>query len=285
MRRAPPLWNTFKEQFESRLLPLLPIHENVVRCLTEPDSPNTLIYGVPGFPHDLLWKQALSRRHGNLVRESCIYEKELEYERTPHSIEIDLAHPKFPRDASILVDFVKSVVATPSISGDRHLFVLRRLEVLRDLQPFRILFEQFSKTAVFWCTTTRLSAIDIPIRSRFLNLRVPLPTLEENARILAAIGADRAPLSRNLLAEIAGIAPSAPDLPDTCEALRERAYKCGAPFARVALANIPGGAAAAAAYLQEVAQAEVNLIATNRAREVLHVEHLLHVAKKYSPQE
>ncbi len=143
--------------------------------------PNILIYGMYGFPLDLLWKQSLLKRF-NVERfspVSCTWGKELQYTETPYYIHIDLENPSVPKDVQLLQEFLKTIITTHSIVRDRHVIILENIDILAckntNMNAFRVLLERFSKNVWFICTTYHISRIEQPIRSRFHSIRIPLP--------------------------------------------------------------------------------------------------------------
>jgi hypothetical protein len=152
--------------------------------------PKILLYGSYGFPHDLLWREAIQRRFqvDRLSPSTCIWGKELQYTETPYYIQLDMNHPTIPKDIETLQDFLKSVITTRSITADRHIIILENIEALIhktvSMNTFRVLLERFSKNVWFICTTYHMGMLEPPLRSRFQGLRVPLPTEEENRAIL-----------------------------------------------------------------------------------------------------
>jgi len=177
--------------------------------------PNILMFGVYGFPHDLLWKEALRIRFGveRFAPVSCTWGKELQYTETPYYIHIDLDHPNIPKDVEMLQEFLKSVITTRSVFSMRHVIVLENIDAMvhrcSSMNAFRVLLERFSKNVWFICTTYHISKLELPLRSRFQSIRVPLPTEDENHSVITLLdGASNsssyvAPTTRNLILAMA----------------------------------------------------------------------------------
>lgn len=212
-------WDCLRSRFAEVLEQCLPRHKRLLHEM-EGDIemvPNILIYGVYGFPHELLWKEGLRVRFGvdKFSPTSCTWGKELQYMETPYYIHIDLDNPYIPKEVEFFQDFLKSVITTRSILSARHVIVLENIDAMvqrcSSMNAFRVFLERFSKNVWFICTTYHISKIEPPLRSRFHGIRVPLPTEEENHAILkmldgdgaAPAAASPAAATRNLLLAIA----------------------------------------------------------------------------------
>jgi hypothetical protein len=121
------------------------------------------------------------QKYGDFTRHQCQVSPELEYYQTQHFIEFDFHHPNFQKQCDECIELLKQIVKNPSVCGGRHLIVLKNIDgaITYAKQTFRVLLERFSKYAVFVCTTSHVSKIEAPIRSRFMMVRVPLPYASE----------------------------------------------------------------------------------------------------------
>lgn len=220
-------WDALRSRFGEVIHACLPRHSGLLLGM-EGDlatMPNILLYGSYGFPHDLLWKEAIRRRFdvARLLPSPCTWGKDLQYTETPYYIQVDMNHPTIPKDIETLQDFLKAVITTRSITAERHIIILENIDALvhktASMNTFRVLLERFSKNVWFICTTYHVGMLEPPLRSRFQGLRVPLPTEEENRAILqlldgtpaqpaAAPAAAPAP-SRNLIHAL--VTPAYPD--------------------------------------------------------------------------
>lgn len=207
-------WDCLRSRFSEVLDKCLTRHKRLIHEM-EGDLemvPNILIYGVYGFPHELLWKEGLRVRFGvdKFSPTSCTWGKELQYMETPYYIHIDLENPNIPKDVEMLQEFLKSVITTRSILSARHVIVLENIDALvnrcSSMNAFRVLLERFSKNVWFICNTYHISKIEPPLRSRFHSIRVPLPTEEENHAVISMLDNTKttiAPMTRNLVLAMA----------------------------------------------------------------------------------
>jgi hypothetical protein len=206
-------WQRFNDYFMEILETYLPFHHRSLIGL-EGDlaaMPNILMYGVYGFPLDMLWKQALMRRFQihKFSSTSCSWGKEIEYMENPYYIHIDLENPAVTKDVEVLQEFLKIIITTRNIVCDRHIIILENIDSLitknSSMNAFRVLLERFSKNVWFICTTYHNSKLEPPIRSRFFSIRIPLPTEEDVSKIIMYLdgGKERIELqTRNLLLAI-----------------------------------------------------------------------------------
>lgn len=190
-----PNWDAFRERFPE-ILESLPVQRH---CLAGMEGdlegmPNILLYGVYGFPLDLLWGEGLRRRFGvECFRPTaCTWGKDIVYMETPYYLHLDLEHPSMPKEVEVLQEFLKSIITTQSALSQRHVIVIEHIDSLvrhhTNMNTFRVLLERFSKNAWFICTTYHMGKLEQPIRSRFHCIRVPLPTEEEVQEIMRLLG-------------------------------------------------------------------------------------------------
>lgn len=186
-------WNKFRKNFGYILKTYLPIYEQQLGMMQGDLSiiPNVMLYGVYGFPLDLLWKEGLRRRFGveEFVEKECMWSKDIPYLETPYYIHIDMENPDIPNDLELLQDLIKTIISTTCIHSNRHIIILENIDhfINKNINRhvFRVLLERFSKNAWFICTTYHLSKLESPLRSRFYCIRFPLPSEMEVNQIIA----------------------------------------------------------------------------------------------------
>ena len=191
-------WDRFNSHFTEILEKYLPIQNKLLHGMNGnlEIMPNILMYGVFGFPLDLLWKEALLRRFGinKFMPVSCVWGKDIQYMETPYYIHIDLENPSMPRDIEVLQGFLKSVITSKNIISERHIIILENIDCFvnknTNMNAFRVLLERFSKNVWFICTTYRIGKMESPLKSRFYCIRVPLSTEAEIHSILNYIDGD-----------------------------------------------------------------------------------------------
>lgn len=188
--RNPVTWDLFCEHFDALLPICLPEHHRIVHRFIDQDifedSPNMLFYHAEGFPIQLLLDYMFRKKYGPFIRNQCQVSQDLEYFETQHFIEFDFHHPNFQKQSEACIELLKQIVKNPSVCGSRHLIVLKNIDgaILYSKQMFRVLLERFSRNALFICTTASFSKLEAPIRSRFMMIRIPLPSNDEIKAIM-----------------------------------------------------------------------------------------------------
>jgi len=183
------MWRYISSRFQSVILNHLPYHSAIVKelyiLLTNADSHNAtniLMYGAPGFPKSLLWECIFASKYGTFRKTHIVWRNQINYLETPYFFEVDVADPQHPKDFDILSNFIKDIVQHPCVFNTRHIIVVNNIDhiCMRGLTyAFRVLLERFSANALFVCTTTKLSAIEKPLLSRCIDMRVPLPSTQQ----------------------------------------------------------------------------------------------------------
>jgi hypothetical protein len=87
-----------------------------------------------------------------------------------------------PKKLNLLIDMILYIIKTrPIIIGYKHLIVIKQIDKLIDEHAFalRIVLERYYNNCYFICTTTHLSKIEAPIKSRFSLMRVRLFSTDE----------------------------------------------------------------------------------------------------------
>lgn len=148
--------------------------------------PNVLLYGPDIRMMDAIWKEGLRQRFGSVGHWQERTIRHIVFRECPCAFDIDLANPNHPKEAltdrEMLSDLIKDLIATPPVYAmdatavdRRHIVVLRNLDRIVHPHVFRVLLERFSHNVWFLATTTSLSRIESPLRSRFMMVRVPAP--------------------------------------------------------------------------------------------------------------
>lgn len=172
----------------------MPSYDRIVDIVSDGfdrDTPNVLLYGCKGLPHTLLWDAIIRKRYGAFHRIECVGNKQWIYNETPYFFEIDLANPNQPKNIETLGEFLKEILVHVCIHASRHVFFLKNIDVICDKGSagmFRVLLERFSNTAWFVCSTYRVAALEMPLRSRFYNVRIPLFTSSELNMLFSSMG-------------------------------------------------------------------------------------------------
>lgn len=191
--RNPVTWDLFCERFDELLPSCMPNHHHIIHRFIDndmfEDSPNILFYHAEGFPMQLLLDYMFRKKYGPFTRNQCQVSPDLEYFETQHFIEFDFHHPNFQKQSVECIELLKQIVRNPSVCGTRHLIVLKNIDgaIMHARQTFRVLLERFSKNALFICTTSSISKLEAPIRSRFMLVRIPLPSNEAIINMLTCL--------------------------------------------------------------------------------------------------
>jgi len=184
------IWNVFYNSFEEyiELLPSYKLFHLQMLNVDIETSSNILTYGVKGFPHILLIEFSLSKIFKTtfpITKRSQTW-NDISYIETDYYFEVDFAHPDFPKDIDIIVQFLLAIIKNKCIYIARHIFILKNIDVIHNNNPqaFRVILERFSTNAFFIGTTNKLNMIERPILSRMILFRIPIPTEEEQKIIL-----------------------------------------------------------------------------------------------------
>ena len=143
---------------------------------------NILLYSAYGFPIDLILDVVLMQKFNkkHFYRTLHVWDKSIYYYENQHFIEIDLINPENIKNIEKLTNFLLHIVNTKSINFDKHLIILKHINILyRHYYEFRILLERFQNNIIFIAITHHISKIETPILSRFSNFRIPLFTFDE----------------------------------------------------------------------------------------------------------
>lgn len=185
------IWNRFYNNIYDYLL-LLPFYNYIVDQLTNiniEDSPNILLYGPKGFPHNLLIECAIAKKFNLKIpikKRIPVWNNLLTYIETDYYFEIDCNQPDFPNDLNIFLDFLLNISKHKCIHLSRHVIIIKNIDYFHNnnSQSIRVIFERFYNNSLFICTTNSLNKIEKPIQSRMQQYRVPLPSKKEQTILL-----------------------------------------------------------------------------------------------------
>jgi len=173
-------WEKLQEKFPEIIRNNKKYNDIVKNILLSPN--NLLLYCAYGFPIDLIIDAILIEKFKkiNFYRTAHIWDKSIYYNENQYFIEIDLMNPDNIKNIDKLTKFLLHIVNTKNISLDKHLIILKHIDLLyRHYYEFRILLERFSNNITFISTTHHISKIETPIRSRYSLFRIPLFTFAE----------------------------------------------------------------------------------------------------------
>jgi len=156
---------------------------------------NILLYGTKNAPFEFLWEYPLLNKY-NHHKNSCIWEKEVMYNETPVFFEIDAGVPNQTKNVYKVVDFIKTVVSHPCLHNDKHLIIIKNIEIFIkiDAQSIRVILEKYSLNARYICSTNNYGNIETPILSRFQCIRIKLPSIIEIEKICNIIEIEYLPI-------------------------------------------------------------------------------------------
>lgn len=189
------IWSCFKEKFVHILKEGTVINDHYYKLFNflQKYENNVLLYGAPGFPTDLFIDEVLKAKFeiSTLHKTSCNWPcngKDMVYFHNPHFLEINLMHPTVEKNTSELSKFFTDIIKNRNInsaSGIKHFIIIKHIDLLgpEHFTSYRIILERFSNNAYFLCTAHNIAKIDMPIKSRFSLMRVPLFSRQEIAYI------------------------------------------------------------------------------------------------------
>lgn len=295
--KNPQLWSQFVATFPELLQAISPHHHSIAEHLITSsweDISNIMIYGSVGFPYQLFVDFILSSKFGKTIKKECIFSKSLTYYETPHYFELDIMHPNNQKALDELLDFVKHITSSSCINVEsRHIIILHNIDAIKDKYAFRVLLERFSKNAMFIGVTTKLCAIDPPIRSRFYLIRTRLFEITEITHLMELLGVNHVPTDRNVIRQIAMATdplinskyyfPPMKDFFDkhpnpSTEEIRALAFKAcqhNVPISNIVidlLQHVPDDKQYW--FISNAATIEHQLACTNRGRQPLYYEYL-----------
>ncbi len=165
-------WNIIKDNF----INILQENEYYYKYLNflENYNNNILLYGSYGFPIDLFIDEILKKKFNlkYINKKEINIPKSIIYYYNNYFIEIDLLNPYMDNIKNIY-EFILNIIKTKNIYTDKHLIIIKHIDLLKfNYYDFRIILERFSNNVYFICTTHKLSVIELPIKSRFINIRM-----------------------------------------------------------------------------------------------------------------
>lgn len=169
-------WNTFRDGFKS----IIEKHEyyNKIYHYMKDAENNVLLYGSHGFPTDLFIDEVIKVKFGldMLYKKECTWNKDVVYSYNQHFLEIDLLNPMLSKKFANIIKFLMSIIASRHVINAKHFIIIKHIDVFSrdDFGALRIILERFSNNVYFLCTTHNLDKIDVPVKSRFNLIRMPL---------------------------------------------------------------------------------------------------------------
>lgn len=285
---------------------LIPFHQRVIAELTHPDKggvfslPNVLFYGSVGFPLEYMGYALVS---SGAKKRECLWENKVPYCECEAFFEVQCRHPELSKDYGVLCEFLKAILHTRPIHRSKHVFILRDIDIIARTEhhyALRVLLERHSNNVLFIATTHVVSAIEAPLRSRFMMIRVPQPTPEDAVRLTAHFGAGAeaapptAPKRKTLMELLYTLrAPPPEDLtpwraflsqspPPSIQDIRFYAYRCfqkGMSFAYFCAALIQHAPTTKhqTRLVKELADLEHRVGQSSKGREPIYYERALYL--------
>ena len=143
-------WEKLQDKFPEIILNNNNYNIIVKNILISPN--NLLLFCSHGFPLDLLIDIILQRKFNKskIYRTQHIWDKSIYYNENQNFIEIDLMNPDNIKNIDKLTNFLLHIVNTKSISFEKHLIILKHIDILnKNFYEFRILLERFSSNITF----------------------------------------------------------------------------------------------------------------------------------------
>jgi DNA polymerase III delta prime subunit len=141
------------------------------------------LYGPQGFPTDLFINEILQDRYNiqHLHKTECTWGKEIIYYHNPYFLEINLMHPTVNKNLTSICKFLIDIIKNKNISNEKHCIIIKNIDLLdkEDFSSYRIILERYSSNVCFICTAHNIDRIDVPVKSRFTLVRMPLFTHQE----------------------------------------------------------------------------------------------------------
>jgi len=172
------VWCNVLENIE-KLITLSDSHKHIFRIFEdiETHTSNICFYSVQGFPLEYIINKYMNKLFGS--QKEQIYNNSIYYSENPYYFTIDLDNPNQCKNVSALSDFIKFIVSHKpmSNSNSKHIIVIHNVDLIfsnDSIHAFRILLEKYLKSAIFITSTYRFSKLEGPLKSRLLNIRLPL---------------------------------------------------------------------------------------------------------------
>jgi len=169
-------WDIFQQNFKNIIINHN--YYNIVFNYMVKNNYNILLYSSYGFPIDLFIDEIIKSKYSlnSLQKKECKGIKDVIYLYNHHFLEFDLMHPSMSKNFDILCKYIISIIKNKNINDTKHLIIIKHLNLFNknDFSSFRIILERFHNNAFFICTTHKINKIDIPVKSRFNLIRMPL---------------------------------------------------------------------------------------------------------------
>lgn len=175
------IWSIFKVHFKD----IISQHQYYSKWFTflKNYNHNVLLYGPSGFPTDLFIDEILQDMYDiqHLHKTECTWGKEIIYYHNPHFLEINLMHPTVNKNLTSICKFLIDIIKNKNISNEKHCIIIKNIDLLDkdDFSSYRIILERYSSNVCFICTAHNIDRIDVPVKSRFTLVRMPLFTHQE----------------------------------------------------------------------------------------------------------
>ena len=176
----------------NKLLELMPFQKEILEKLhkeTKESLPNLLFYGPRGFPLEYMAYSVLAKsfEHKPFSKRIHLWNGKLTYYECDDFFEIQFGNPNMPKHYDDLCEFMKHVISTKCIYDTKHVFILRDIDIVARSKyhyALRVLLERFSNNVLFIATTHHVAHIESPLQSRFMMMRVPLPSPETTSKLM-----------------------------------------------------------------------------------------------------
>jgi len=283
------VWKCYTEGFEEHVLPIIGTHAQMLTNLVntwDACVPNVLFYGAAGMPFFPMWSylvlRPLGRGIASVTPRAAVFEHSgasLPYTETDAYIYINFLHPDTPRDGEALIEFLKVILRSRCLHFHKHVVILDNIDAIKIC--VRDLLERYSANVWFVATTTRFAAIEPPVVSRFLCVRVPLPSCEEVCEVMRALKLSlpdtyvRSRRMTDALESAAGVNRAMePTWPKDARSVREEAQRLhqhGVSLASIAHAALPS----CKQVIEAMADIEARYCVRRKGRDILYYEALL----------
>jgi hypothetical protein len=173
-------WNDFNINFKEIITNI--DEYNKILNFTINFNYNLLLYSTTGFPFDLFIDEIIKSKYSinHIYKKERIWNKSIVYNENQYFFEIDLDNPSMPKKFKDLNEMLLFIIKSRNVSNEKHLIIIKNIDKLNEyFFSFRIILERFYNNCYFICTTTQISKIESPIKSRFSLFRMRLFTNQE----------------------------------------------------------------------------------------------------------
>jgi len=141
---------------------------------------NLLFYHTKGFPIYLFIDEILKNKFNTICNKTFRNVDNISFYEAKHYHEF-----KLTKTNNNIIKIIQSIVSTKHvIQNQKHIFIIHNIELLPSQIPFRILCEKYQYNATFIATTNCISKIELPLKSRFYGIRIPLFTKKQLCDVL-----------------------------------------------------------------------------------------------------